>query len=50
LIINYHIIDFKIIVYDMKLNWNNWHHAYDHVCDDKKKSSHDKLKGWSSKN
>jgi len=32
----YQIYEFKIIVYDMKLKWNNWHHAYDHVCDDKK--------------
>jgi len=34
---------FKNIVYNMKLRWINWHHAYDHVCDDKKKSLYDKL-------
>jgi len=51
LIINYHIYEFKIIVYDMKLKWINWNYAYDDVCDDKNKnSSYDKLKGWSSKN
>jgi len=33
----YQIYEFKIIVYDMKLKWINWHHAYDHMCDDKKK-------------